>query len=36
MGVDNVETLLLKPDPGNPQPMSPAMENAGAMRGQTT
>ena len=33
MGVDNVETLLL-PDPGNPQPMSPAMENAGAMRGK--
>jgi chaperonin GroES len=33
MGVDNVESLLL-PDPGNPQPMSPAMENAGAMRGK--
>jgi chaperonin GroES len=33
MGVDNVETLLL-PDPGNPQPMSPAMENANAMRGK--
>jgi hypothetical protein len=33
MGVDNVEGLL-KPDPGNPEPMSPAMENAGAMRGK--
>ena len=33
MGVDNVEAIL-KPDPGMPEPMSPAMENAGAMRGQ--
>ena len=33
MGVDNVEGIL-KPDPGNPEPMSPAMENAGAMRGK--
>ena len=33
MGVDNVEAIL-KPDPEMPEPMSPAMENAGAMRGQ--
>ena len=33
MGVDNVEAIL-KPDPELPEPMSPAMENAGAMRGQ--
>jgi len=33
MGVDNV-TAILKPDPEMPEPMSPAMENAGAMRGQ--
>jgi hypothetical protein len=33
MGVDNVDSIL-KPDPGMPEPMSPAMENAGAMRGQ--
>jgi membrane protein involved in colicin uptake len=32
MGVDNVETLL-KPDPDLPEPMSPAMENSGAMSG---
>tara|TARA_R110000772_G_scaffold18440_3_gene52274 strand:+ start:843 stop:3344 length:2502 start_codon:yes stop_codon:yes gene_type:complete len=33
MGVDNVDGIL-KPDPEIPQPMSPAMENATAMRGQ--
>jgi len=33
MGVDNVEAIL-KPDAEMPEPMSPAMENAGAMRGQ--
>jgi len=33
MGVDNVEAIL-KPDPEMPEPISPAMENAGAMRGQ--
>ena len=33
MGVDNVDSIL-KPDPEMPQPISPAMENAGAMRGQ--
>tara|TARA_R100000081_G_scaffold42176_1_gene19773 strand:- start:799 stop:2196 length:1398 start_codon:yes stop_codon:yes gene_type:complete len=33
MGVDNVDSIL-RPDPGMPQPMSPAMENAGAMRGK--
>jgi len=33
MGVDNVEAIL-KPDPEIPEPMSPAMENAGAMRGK--
>jgi hypothetical protein len=33
MGVDNVDAIL-KPDPELPQPMSPAIENAGAMRGQ--
>jgi hypothetical protein len=33
MGVDNVDSIL-KPDPEMPEPMSPAMENAGAMRGQ--
>ena len=32
MGVDNVDALL-KPDPNTPAPMSPAMENALAMRG---
>ena len=32
MGVDNVDSIL-KPDPDMPEPMSPAMENAGAMRG---
>jgi len=32
MGVDNVDTLL-KPDPDLPEPMGPAMENAGAMSG---
>jgi len=32
MGVDNVDSIL-KPDPEMPEPMSPAMENAGAMRG---
>ena len=33
MGVDNVEAIL-KPDAEMPEPMSPAMENAGAMSGQ--
>jgi hypothetical protein len=33
MGVDNVDAIL-KPDPELPQAMSPAIENAGAMRGQ--
>jgi len=33
MGVDNVDSIL-KPDPEMPEPISPAMENAGAMRGQ--
>jgi hypothetical protein len=33
MGVDNVDAIL-KPDPELPQPMSPAIENAAAMRGQ--
>ena len=33
MGVSNVDAIL-KPDPELPQPMSPAIENAGAMRGQ--
>jgi hypothetical protein len=33
MGVDNVDAIL-KPDPELPQPMSPAIENASAMRGQ--
>ena len=33
MGVDNVDAIL-KPDPEMPEPISPAMENAGAMRGQ--
>ena len=33
MGVDNVDAML-KPDPKMPEPISPAMENAGAMRGQ--
>ena len=33
MGVGNVDAIL-KPDPEMPEPMSPAMENAGAMRGQ--
>jgi len=32
MGVDNVDAIL-KPDPNVPKPMSPAMENALAMRG---
>jgi hypothetical protein len=32
MGVDNVEAIL-KPDPDMPEPISPAMENSGAMRG---
>ena len=32
MGVENVDAIL-KPDPNVPQPMSPAMENALAMRG---
>ena len=31
MGVDNVDAIL-KPDPEMPEPISPAMENAGAMR----
>jgi len=33
MGVDNVDGIL-KPDPNKPSPMSPAMENAVAMRGE--
>ena len=33
MGVDNVDGIL-KPDPNVPSPMSPAMENAVAMRGE--
>jgi hypothetical protein len=33
MGVDNVDQLL-KPDPSQPMPMSPAVENALAMKGQ--
>ena len=33
MGVDNVEGIL-RPDPDLPKPMSPAMENASAMRGK--
>ena len=33
MGVDNVEAIL-KPDAEMPEPMSPSMENAGAMSGQ--
>ena len=33
MGVDNVDAIL-KPDPNMPTPMSPAMENATAMRGE--
>jgi hypothetical protein len=33
MGVDNVEGIL-RPDPDMPKPMSPAMENASAMRGK--
>ena len=33
MGVGNVDAIL-KPDPEMPEPVSPAMENAGAMRGQ--
>jgi hypothetical protein len=32
MGVDNVDSIL-KPDPDMPEPISPAMENSGAMRG---
>jgi len=33
MGVDNVEAIL-KPDPGQPEPMSPSTENGMAMKGQ--
>ncbi len=33
MGVDNVDAIL-KPDPEMPKPMSPAIENSTAMRGQ--
>jgi len=33
MGVDNVEAIL-KPDPEMPEPVSPAMENSGAMSGK--
>jgi len=33
MGVDNVDAIL-KPDPNMPTPISPAMENAKAMRGE--
>ena len=33
MGVDNVDSIL-KPDPEMPKPMSPAIENSTAMRGQ--
>jgi len=33
MGVDNVDSIL-KPDPEMPKPMSPAIENSSAMRGQ--
>jgi hypothetical protein len=33
MGVDNVDAIL-KPDPEMPKPMSPAIENSSAMRGQ--
>jgi len=33
LDVDNIDALL-KPDPNQPQPMSPAMENSLAMRGQ--
>jgi len=33
MGVDNVDAIL-KPDPDMPKPMSPAIENSSAMRGQ--
>ncbi len=33
LDVDNIDALL-KPDPDQPQPMSPAMENALSMRGQ--
>jgi hypothetical protein len=32
LDVDNIDALL-KPDPGNPPPKSPAMENSEAMRG---
>ena len=33
MGVDNVDAIL-KPDPDMPEPISPAMENSAAMKGQ--
>jgi len=33
LDVDNIDALL-KPDPGNPPPKSPAMENSESMRGQ--
>ena len=33
LDVDNIDAIL-KPDPEQPQPMSPAMENAMAMKGQ--
>jgi len=33
LDVDNIDAIL-KPDPDQPQPMSPAMENSMAMRGQ--
>jgi len=33
LDVDNIDALL-KPDPSQPKPMSPAMENSVAMRGQ--
>ena len=33
LDVDNIDAIL-KPDPGNPPPKSPAMENSESMRGQ--